>query len=446
MGLGMSCFACAACSGICSLFSSVCSCAGCLCGASKDTPKDLMVGKIRSMILIILTIVLAIFGQYYFSDFFSDHLSAWTNGCDGNEDCVGNTAVYRVSLVDSIFFFVMALGALSSSLFNNRFWSIKLFFIAAMLVGSIFISNEVFDDRGFVWVARFGAFFFIIMQQLVLIDIAYSWNDSWVERADTSENRWLLIILVILSCIFFATSLVGIGFLFEYFRGCPENELILSLSLILMVLATAVQLLGLEGNLLTTSIVCCYSVFLAFTSVSKNPNEECNPLIGNSQNLTSQIIGLILTIISLIWICGQAGTSVTKLLGGDTPPTTVASVENVEKKLNGDGSDHSPSNNGAPLVAGSDDPSNSSEEPVDYGDGWKFNIVMMLLSMFFGMMLTNWGVIQTYSTDSSDTSSYSDPKNGEAAMWIAASSQWICISLYIWTLVAPRLFPDRDFS
>jgi hypothetical protein len=33
-------------------------------------------------------------------------------------------------------------------------------------------------------------------------------------------------------------------------------------------------------------------------------------------------------------------------------------------------------------------------EPDDGGDGWKFNIVMVLVAMFFGMMLTNWGVVQ----------------------------------------------------
>jgi Serine incorporator (Serinc) len=39
-----------------------------------------------------------------------------------------------------------------------------------------------------------------------------------------------------------------------------------------------------------------------------------------------------------------------------------------------------------------------------------------------------------------------DPKNGKAAMWITASGQWACLLLYLWTLAAPRLMPDRDFS
>jgi Serine incorporator (Serinc) len=39
-----------------------------------------------------------------------------------------------------------------------------------------------------------------------------------------------------------------------------------------------------------------------------------------------------------------------------------------------------------------------------------------------------------------------DPKNGKAALWLTASGQWACLLLYLWTLAAPRLMPDRDFS
>lgn len=55
------------------------------------------------------------------------------------------------------------------------------------------------------------------------------------------------------------------------------------------------------------------------------------------------------------------------------------------------------------------------------------------------MVLTNWATLQANSQISS-------PKNGDAAMWLQAAGEWIAILLYVWTLVAPKLFPDRDFS
>ena len=39
-----------------------------------------------------------------------------------------------------------------------------------------------------------------------------------------------------------------------------------------------------------------------------------------------------------------------------------------------------------------------------------------------------------------------NPQVGKVNMAMIAISQWVALSLYAWTLVAPRLFPDRDFS
>jgi serine incorporator 1/3 len=34
----------------------------------------------------------------------------------------------------------------------------------------------------------------------------------------------------------------------------------------------------------------------------------------------------------------------------------------------------------------------------------------------------------------------------EASVWVKIISSWLCIGLYLWSLVAPILLPDRDFS
>ncbi|CAG0901169.1 unnamed protein product [Cyprideis torosa] len=33
-----------------------------------------------------------------------------------------------------------------------------------------------------------------------------------------------------------------------------------------------------------------------------------------------------------------------------------------------------------------------------------------------------------------------------SSVWVKIISSWVCIGLYCWTLVAPLLFPDRDFG
>jgi len=33
-----------------------------------------------------------------------------------------------------------------------------------------------------------------------------------------------------------------------------------------------------------------------------------------------------------------------------------------------------------------------------------------------------------------------------SAVWVKIISAWMCFTLYMWTLVAPVVLPDRDFS
>jgi hypothetical protein len=41
----------------------------------------------------------------------------------------------------------------------------------------------------------------------------------------------------------------------------------------------------------------------------------------------------------------------------------------------------------------------------------------------------------------------SDTRNprSTATLWVKVAAQWFTLALYTWTLVAPKLFPDRAF-
>lgn len=451
------CLACAACQTCVSCTSICCSCLGCF--KSGGEVNDPMVGRVRALGLMIFSVVLAIFGQYWLYDYL-DNLDAWTYGCDDEnyseefrDACVGNSAVNRVSFVDAAFFLLMALCACCSPAFNNGFWGFKSMVWALLLVASIFISNEFFD--GYVWVARVGAFIFTIMQQIVLIDLAYRVNDGLVDMANASgdgsdEGKPYLVALIAGSGFLFAGSLSGIGVMFHYFSGCSANELVISLTLILAVAVTLLQLSGGEGNLLASAVVTAYATFLCFSAVSKTPTSDCNPFVGES-NLTVVLIGLGLTLLSLIWITLNAARTVTSLLGGNADQVQEASgpVQPGGSLESGDKSrpfvqDAVPVGDGmgepAPArpAAGASAAGQGAVQD-DGGLGWRFNVVMVLISMFYAMMLTNWGDINVDGESS-------DPKNGWTAMWLTTTGQWVCFIIYGWTLIAPRIFPDRDFS
>lgn len=77
--------------------------------------------------------------------------------------------------------------------------------------------------------------------------------------------------------------------------------------------------------------------------------------------------------------------------------------------------------------------------PRNFSNSWKLNFVLASVSCWYAMALTGWGSIESGGN-------VADPLVGKTSMWLIVGSQWFILALYLWTLIAPRLFPDRDFS
>jgi len=71
-------------------------------------------------------------------------------------------------------------------------------------------------------------------------------------------------------------------------------------TLILSTLVTLAQLSGEEGSLLASAITSAYATYLCFSSLSRNPDETCNPKLGE-EDFTGIILGIGITMISLGW-------------------------------------------------------------------------------------------------------------------------------------------------
>lgn len=70
-----------------------------------------------------------------------------------------------------------------------------------------------------------------------------------------------------------------------------------------------------------------------------------------------------------------------------------------------------------------------------------FFIVMAFISAYTSMLVTNWG-----SPTVGDDNVFSMYSNSKSSYWIKIANAWFASLIYLWTLVAPKLFPKRDFS
>ena len=69
-----------------------------------------------------------------------------------------------------------------------------------------------------------------------------------------------------------------------------------------------------------------------------------------------------------------------------------------------------------------------------------YHLKLMSIAMYMSMLLTDWGVPGT------QTGVHIQYNVGYATAWLQLSINWLCCLLYLWTLVAVKLCPDRDFS
>ena len=241
---------------------------------------------------------------------------AWSGGClqysnDGEDiyaACTGNSGVYRVAGFTLLFYILAAMAAFCKPTANREAWPAKYILWLIGVVGMVFIPNDPLFDPILLWIFRIGAVLFMIFNQLIILDLAFNLNENWVEKADKAEldegegagKKWLGALL--LSCaVMIIGSLVAIIFMFVYFTGCDSNNAFITITLIAGIALTLIQLFtSEEGSLFTSSCIFAYSTYLCYSAVSKNPSEQCNPVLGE-ESIGGILLGLLVTFISVMW-------------------------------------------------------------------------------------------------------------------------------------------------
>ena len=68
-----------------------------------------------------------------------------------------------------------------------------------------------------------------------------------------------------------------------------------------------------------------------------------------------------------------------------------------------------------------------------------FQLLLIFASIYYAMMLTNWGNPSVF-TDTTDFF-----KASKTSFWVKQVAQWVSIGIYLFSLLAPLIFPDREF-
>ena len=119
-------------------------------------------------------------------------------------------------------------------------------------------------------------FIFILIQLILIIDFAHSWNEDWVGKGEDGSKKHYFG-LVVFTITFYILSIISIIFLYIYYASkpsCSLNIIFITINLVLCLFVSIVSVLPQVQNyhstsgLLQSSFVTLYVVFLTWSAMT----------------------------------------------------------------------------------------------------------------------------------------------------------------------------------
>jgi len=384
-----------------------------------------------------------------------DFVPVLKNYCNDQHDCFSALSVDRLMFGFSMFHLFLGLlmiGVKSSSdprmSIQDGFWPIKFLLLAGMIVGSFFIPNEFFVY--YDWIAFSGAIIFILIQLILLLDFAHSWSENWTDKLKKREiesdgtNGWLYALLFATFTMYAITLTMDI-LLYVYFASgsdCKLNAFFVTMTMLVCILFSLasispyIQERNPKASLLPSSIVTFYATYLVWSAIMSEPTDNvCNGWKTSAATNVSILMGAAITLVAVSYSTIKAAMSHKDLMGtssssaaGKTTEALLADEKEKAKEVKKEEDE--------------DEDDQGIEDDEKEGPTYNytfFHFVFLLGAMYMSELISNWSVIKQ------DDNNNIAVDTGMVSVWMKIASGWVVMLLYIWTLIAPILFPDREW-
>ncbi|KAI6102181.1 serine incorporator/TMS membrane protein [Pisolithus sp. B1] len=375
--------------------------------------------------------------------------------------CYGVLAVHRICFALTLFHAILSVclvGVNDSrdkrAAIQNGWWGPKVLLWLLLVVVTFFIPNGFFMFWG-NYVALIGA------------------TKTCLEKWETTNSTWWQCILVGSTAIMYIATISLTGVLYAYFTGpgCTLNQFFISFNLALCIVITvlcvhpAIQEHNPHSGLAQAGMVAAYCTYLIVSAVSNYGHGTCNPLSrASTTRMTTVVLGAVFTFLAIAYSTSRAATQSRALVGkgrknggvqlpiDDSSQSEMGVVSTQPERM------ESPRYQAllAAVEAGAipasalreeDDEDEDDVDTIDdertgtrYNYSW-FHVIFAIGAMYVAMLLTDWNVVSQEQGNDSDQ--IVRIGQSHVAMWMRIVSSWVCMLLYIWSLIAPVLMPDR---
>ena len=339
-------------------------------------------------------------------------------------------------------------------------WLVKVLVLVLLLVAVFFLPYEVLLGSG---VASYPfAGLFILAQLILLIDFGYQLNDFFTRRADNNpdaERRWLGLILVVGMVLLVVTgAFYGVLFYQYTVAGCSLALVLFVGTMVASIVVVLIALTDARSSILTVSVIAAFVAYTVFSAL-RRPSAISDECAGNARIKSvsgpASIIGVVLLVGSVLYSTfstAQRHEAFESQYGSNTPSRTqrddsddkesqlVSEPPHLDAKESqlvselpppdGSGGGHT---DDLTLV-------NPEDVPAPAYSPRYFFLIYLGSACYLLLVFLNWQL------DSAVPDSPWVVGTSRVSLWVTMVTGWVCLVLYLWTVIAPRILVNRVFD
>ncbi|XP_030647063.1 serine incorporator 5 [Chanos chanos] len=445
----------------CCCGSAACSlCCGCCPKIKQSTGTRFMYALYFMLVTIVCVIMMspAVEKEMHKIPFYSE-MCATLNAGDNCKTLVGYTAVYKVCFGMACFFFFFCIFTIRvrtskgfRSAIHNGFWFLKFAALLGCCAGGFFLPNQETFLEVWRYIGAVGGFLFLLIQLMLLVQFAHRWNQNW--SSGVERNKLWYAALALATLVLFSVAVGALVFMVLFYthsEACLLNKIFLGVNsglcfiVSLLAISPCIQTFQPTSGLLQPAVISVYVMYLTFSALSSKPIEKV------------EVDGVNVTVCVFPFSSGSdsdnkivTGVGTTILFGCVLYSCLTSTTKRSSEALRSVGNSVSENERARCCFCCGDDTEDYDEEENSRGgqsvmyderEGTVysyayFHFVFFLGSLYVMMTVTNWFHYHNAKIEKLLDGSWS-------VFWIKMASCWVCLFLYMWTLIAPMLFPKR---
>jgi hypothetical protein len=424
------------------------------------------------MFLLLATLLSFLFLTDWASGVIKDALKkVWFSGL-ADEDkipaqLVGALAVYRVMAGAFLFHIIIALcvvGVKNSTdaraKIQNSGMCIKFVLFIALIVAMFFFPAEPFVYLA-GWPFKLGGALFIIVQLVFLVTFSFDLYEGLIGLAEEQEERgqnertciwanWVTLALTLFFYGFCIAVFVLIVIMHTEKGGCP---LAVTAGCVDMALMVAVSCLSISSHVreatngpgqlngvFQASMISAYACYQVLSAFVNNPDDKCH-MWGHVYQGSSVMkgLGLVFTFVAVLWSAIRSGSNgfFENKNAGYRSADDIEGAKETTEPLNGGAA----AEEDGTVVEGT---KHTRDEVVEVQYSYsQFHIMFALACMYIANLLTRWGELDISEGLKQDNTGIQD---SDLSVGLKIGASFLCFLFYMWIMLAPPCFPDREFN